>query len=88
MILFYTYERYKLVRLKYHDSVRCMHLHHEPSLSSRKLFLAALEADPNSSYSHKWMGIMLGKVSAIDGTKQQLIISPKIKVKCHKFKTF
>jgi len=39
----------------------------------------ALEADPNSSYSHKWMGIMLGKVSAIDGTKQQLIISPKIK---------
>ena len=25
---------------------------------------------------------MLGKVSAIDGTKQQLIISPKIKVRC------
>ena len=56
--------------------------------ASRKLFLAALEADPNSSYSHKWMGIMLGKVSAIDGTKQQLIISPKIKVKRLKFKTF
>ena len=43
-------------------------------------FSAALSADDNNSYSHKWMGIMIGKVSALDGTKQQLIESPKIKV--------